>query len=151
MGLRSGTLAPANIVGMSKALGLATDERDEHVRHIRSLRDHFAELLFRNLEDLRLNGPDLSSDHRLPGNLNLSLDRIEGEAWVIATPEVAFSSGSACSHVDATSSHVIQALGQSESEARRSARFGLSRFTTREEIERAAEALIASYKRLTRA
>ena len=95
-----------------------------------------------------VNGPDLESALRLSGNLNVQLPAIEGEAWMAAAGEVAFSTGSACSNVDPTPSSVLLALGLSESEARRSVRMGVGRFNTPEQIDRAAEILIAAWRRL---
>jgi cysteine desulfurase len=76
------------------------------------------------------------------------LPKIEGQAWMSATPNVLFSSGSACSGHEPAPSHVLTALGLSESQARRSVRFGIGRFNTVEEIEAASDALIHSYHKL---
>ncbi len=115
--LRSGTMNTAGVVGIAAALRLCLDEMSQQQSDSRRLRD----LLWNNLSDailgVVLNGPPLPSDHRLPGNLNLILPAIEGSAWISATPDIAFSSGSACSSVEAKPSHVLTALGLSESMA----------------------------------
>jgi cysteine desulfurase len=115
---------------------------------VRTLRDQLWADLQNHIEGLRLNGPPLESQHRLPGNLNFQLRAIEGETWMAATPNVAFSSGSACSSADAMPSHVLLAMGLSESEARRSVRFGIGRSTTPSEIDSAVNRLTAAHQRL---
>ena len=143
--LRSGTQNPASIVGMAKAFEICEDEREAYVG---KLRDQLWNLLARKIEGLTLNGPPLDSPDRLPGNLNFSVPGIEGEAWMVATENVAFSTGSACSNTKAEPSHVLRAIGLSESLARQSVRFGIGRNTTEEEISAAAKELLASYQHL---
>ncbi len=148
-GRRGGTMNPAGIVAMAKALELCRCEAgqsSEIARH----RDLLWQRLSSAIDGMVLNGPSLDSPHRLPGNLNVSLPGVEGEAWMAATPDVAFSSGSACSSVDPTPSHVLLAMGLSESEARRSVRFGIGRTTTEDEILQAADRLITASRRLSR-
>ncbi|TWU16516.1 cysteine desulfurase family protein [Allorhodopirellula heiligendammensis] len=150
-GLRSGTMNPAAIIAMETAIRLAAaaaEPQSEESTRIAGLRDHFWQILNGSIEGLRLNGPPLSEGvWRVPGNLNLHLREIEGETWMAATPGVAFSSGSACSSVNPSASHVLRAMGLSESQARRSVRFGMGRFTTIQEIETAGDELIAAWKR----
>ena len=105
--------------------------------------------LSQGIAGIRQNGPPSGASLRLPGNVNCMLPAIEGEAWMSACPDVAFSSGSACSSVDAKPSHVLTGLGLSESEARRSVRFGVGKFNTQAEIDQAIERLVAAYRRLT--
>jgi len=147
-GIRSGTMNPASIVAMSKAMSLCIDEMEQSNQRVGRLRDNLFRQLSERLGGIELNGPPLSDNNRLPGNLNVLLDRIEGEAWMSATPGVAFSSGSACSSVDPQASHVIRAIGRSESEARRSVRFGIGRFNSNEEITAAADQLVQAYEKL---
>ncbi|TWU26169.1 Cysteine desulfurase [Novipirellula galeiformis] len=147
-GLRSGTLNPAGIVAMATALTLCVDEMESETARIAQLRNKLFDLLCRGIEGIVLNGPPLTQSSRLAGNLNFQLDAIEGAAWMSATPELAFSSGSACSSADAAPSHVLTALGLSESAARCSVRFGIGRFNTDEEIEQAANRLIVAYTKL---
>jgi cysteine desulfurase len=84
----------------------------------------------------------------LSGNLNFALPAIEGQAWMSAVPEIAFSSGSACSAAHSAPSHVLTALGLDESMARRSTRFGVGRFNHSDEIETVCEMLIEGHARL---
>ena len=153
-GLRSGTMNPAGVIAMAKALELAIQSRTSEAIRIASLRNRLWAQLADAIEGLSLNGPELGDgsedDQRLPGNLNFRLQHVEGESWMAATPAVAFSSGSACSSADPTPSHVLTAIGLSESEARRSVRFGIGRFTTQAEIDRASDLLIAAHQRLHR-
>jgi cysteine desulfurase len=147
--LRSGTVATTNVIGCATALQLAVEECQATERRIGELRDRLWQGLRERIDGLMLNGPPLDSGRRLAGNLNLVLPQIEGEAWMTATPGVAFSSGSACSSVDAKPSHVLLAIGRSESEARRSVRFGVGKFTTAEEIDEAIEQLVAGFQRIS--
>lgn len=144
--LRSGTMNPSGVVGITTALRLCVEEMALSQNEHRQLRDRLFESLRGSIDGLELNGPSQTGTDRLPGNLNLILPSIEGSAWISATPEVAFSSGSACSSVEAKPSHVLTSLGLTESEARRSVRFGVGRFNTTEEIDLAAKQLIASYE-----
>lgn len=148
LGRRGGTMNPAGIVAMATALRLAEEQRQQEAARQRSLRERLWAELCNAIAGLRLNGPALDSDQRLSGNLSVTLPGIEGSAWMTATPEVAFSSGSACSTAEEHPSHVLTAIGLSESEARRSVRFGIGRFNTEVEIERAAKLLVASYRKL---
>lgn len=144
--LRSGTLSPAHVVGLADALQWAVAERVATAERSASLRQILWSGLQSAIKPLELNGPPLMPDLRLSGNLNVLLPDVEGEAWMSASPEVAFSSGSACSSVDAKPSHVITALTRSESEARRSVRFGIGKFNTEAEIEQALERLAHGYQ-----
>jgi cysteine desulfurase len=146
--LRSGTMNPAGTVGLATALRLCLEQMSDQQSRARQLRDDLYQRLSEAIEGIELNGPTLAGHDRLPGNLNLVLPDIEGSAWMSATPDVAFSSGSACSSVEAKPSHVLTALGLSESAARRSVRFGIGRFNTADEIEDAGKQLIQSYQRL---
>jgi cysteine desulfurase len=149
-GIRSGTMNTAGVVGMATALKRCVDSMDSQTRRIGALRDRLWDRLSMAIDGLTLNGPALGAGERLPGNLNLILPAVEGQAWMSAAPEVAFSSGSACSSgAHAAPSHVLTALGLSESMARRSVRFGVGRFNTDQEIETASRLLIEAYQRLT--
>lgn len=150
-GRRSGTLNTAGIMAMDTALRLATaaaDPLSEESTRIAELRNQLWRRLSSSIAGIELNGPALTRDlARVRGNLNLHLREIEGETWMAAASGVAFSSGSACSSVNPEASHVLTAMGLSESQARRSVRFGVGRFTTNEEIELAANQLIAAFER----
>ncbi|MGB7328893.1 MAG: cysteine desulfurase family protein [Rubripirellula sp.] len=147
-GLRSGTMAPAMVVGLTRALELCSQSMEADRACVRAMRDHFWNRLRGGIEGAELNGPSLDGGDRLVGNLNLRLASVEGETWMAAVPDIAFSTGSACSNVDPMPSHVLIAMGLSESEARRSARFGIGRFNTMDQIDRAADALIDAIDRL---
>ncbi len=148
-GLRGGTMNPAAIVAMATALRVAAESMSDEADRAKQLRDQLWGALHQAIDGLRLNGPPPDSDRRLPGNLNLTLPDIEGSAWMAATPEVAFSSGSACSTAEERPSHVLTAIGRTESEARRAVRFGIGRGNTKREIDDAARMLSASYRRLS--
>ena len=144
--LRSGTVNPAGAVGIAAALQLCVTTMQQSNQIARDLRARLFAALSDAIDGLQINGPELEGEHRLSGNLNMILPSIEGSAWISATPEVAFSSGSACSSVEAKPSHVLTAIGIDESQARRSVRFGVGRFNTEEEIDNAASQLIDSYQ-----
>jgi len=117
---------------------------------LQQLRNLLFHLLKEQLgERVQLNGPDLSRpDWRLPGNLNVRFPGIEGETLLLHVPELALSSGSACSSADPRPSHVLLALGLSETEARASIRVGIGRFNTEEEIRYAADVLCSTVRQL---
>ncbi len=147
-GIRSGTMNPAGIIGIATAIQLCADSMLEHNERMARFRNRIWNRLTGEIDGLQLNGPDLEQGVRLPGNLNLALPTIEGQAWMSAVPEIAFSSGSACSASHSAPSHVLTALGLSESVARRSARFGVGRFNHTEEIEAGCDMLIEGHSRL---
>jgi cysteine desulfurase len=148
-GLRSGTVNSVGLVGMAEALRICTAEMSVQSPRLRVLRDSLWQSLSDAFPGIELNGPPLDPEIRLNENLNVSLRDIEGETLMAAAPELAISSGAACSSVDPRPSHVLTAIGLSESRARRSLRFGLGRGTTAEEISAAVEMLVAGYRRLT--
>lgn len=146
--LRSGTLNVPGIVGFAAALDLCLVEMPEEAARLRQLRQRLYDRLNR-LSDVVLNGPSLERpEMRLPGNLNLSFSRVDGETLMLLVPQVAVSSGAACSSTEPDPSHVLQALGLDAEQARSSIRFGLGRFNTDAEIERAADLLVAAIERL---
>lgn len=147
-GLRSGTVNPAGVVGLATALRVCLDGMDDRTGQIRRLRNQLWTNLSEAIEGLVINGPTLDGNQRLAGNLNLVLPAIEGQAWMSAVPEVAFSSGSACSGAEAAPSHVLTAIGLDEPTARRSVRFGVGRFNTDDEIATASKMLIDAYAKL---
>lgn len=149
-GWRSGTLNVPGIVGFAAAVALALEELPAEMNRLRQLRDRLFDLLCQELGDrVNLNGPALENpDWRLPGNLNVRFPGIEGETLLLHLPEVALSSGAACSSADPSPSHVLLALGLSEAEARSSIRFGIGRFNTPEEIEFVARRLSETVRNL---
>lgn len=150
-GLRSGTLNVPGIVGMARALELCLEEMPKESLRLRALRDRLFDGLTSAISGVTLNGPALSlADERLPGNLNLSFAGIDGQSLLLSVPEIALSSGSACSSATPEPSHVLRALGLSDIAARSSLRFGLGRFNTPEDIERTIEILADAIERLRR-
>lgn len=135
-GARSGTLAVPLIVGLGEACRIALEERDEEAKRILDLRERLHTGLAARVEAIQLNG---HPTFRVPGNLNLSFDYVDGEALMMAMRGIAVSSGSACSAANPEPSHVLMAMGIEEDMARASLRFGLGRFTTEEEIDFAIE------------
>ncbi len=144
-GLRSGTLNVPGIVGMGAAARLAQAEGPAESVRLSALRDRLCERIVGSVTGVHVNG---GLEHRLAGNLNLSFDGIEGEALLLALRDVAVSSGSACSSASIEPSHVLRAIGLSPERAHASVRFGIGRFNTAEEIEFAADRVIATVQRL---
>ena len=144
-GLRPGTLNVPGIVGMGRAATLAREEGPAETARIRALRDRLHARIGAGLDGVHVNG---GMEHRVAGNLNLSFDGVEGEALLLALKDVAVSSGSACSSASIEPSHVLRALGLSPERAHASVRFGLGRPTTEEEVDFAAERVVATVKSL---
>jgi len=142
-GLRPGTLAVPLIVGLARALEICLDERDAEAERLSKLR---GELRWRIEEGVGGSVVNGDWDSRLPGNLNMSFAGVDGDRLLLALSDLAISSGSACSSASPVPSHVLMALGRSKEEARASLRFGLGRGTTGEEIEYAAERVIAEVR-----
>lgn len=145
-GLRSGTLAVHQIVGMGKAAELAKDDlTNGEIDRIRAMRDRMWVALQDAIPEIYLNG---SEEHRLPNNLNVSFAYVEGEAMMMGIKELAVSSGSACTSASLEPSYVLRALGVDVELAHTSIRFGLGRFNTDEEIDYAIQAVIAAVEKL---
>jgi cysteine desulfurase len=130
-GMRSGTLATHQIVGMGEAFRIAREEMDTENERIRFLRDKLLHGL-QNIEEVYVNG-DL--DHRVPHNLNISFNYVEGESLIMAVKGIAVSSGSACTSASLEPSYVLRALGRSDELAHSSIRFSIGRFTTEEDVD----------------
>lgn len=130
-GMRSGTLATHQIVGMGEAFRIARVEMDEENVRIRHLRDKLLHGL-QEIEEVYVNG-DL--EHRVPHNLNISFNYVEGESLIMAVKGIAVSSGSACTSASLEPSYVLRALGRSDELAHSSIRFSIGRFTTDEDID----------------
>ena len=144
-GVRSGTMNPAGVVGIATALRICLELMEEQNERVVRLRGKLWNNLSSAIDGIVINGPSLADRKRLLGNLNITLPAIEGQAWMSAVPELAFSSGSACSGAEPAPSHVLTALGLTESMARRSVRFGVGRFNSEEEIQSASKMLIDAY------
>jgi cysteine desulfurase len=130
-GFRSGTLATHQIVGMGEAFRLAKEEMATENERIRMLRDRLWAGLS-SMEEVYLNG-DL--EHRVPHNLNVSFNFVEGESLIMAVKDIAVSSGSACTSASLEPSYVLRALGRNDELAHSSIRFTVGRFTTVEEVD----------------
>jgi cysteine desulfurase len=144
-GLRSGTLYTPQIVGFAEAVKLSLGELAAESQRIQGLRDRLWQHL-QSVDGIHLNG---HPTERLPGNLNVSIEGVDGQALLLGLqPIAAISSGSACSAAKIAPSHVLLALGQSPELAYASIRFGIGRFNTPEEIDRVGEATIATIRSL---
>lgn len=136
-GFRSGTLATHQIVGMGEAFRLAREEMGTENERIRMLRDRLWAGLSQ-IEEVYLNG---DMDQRVPHNLNVSFNYVEGESLIMAIKELAVSSGSACTSASLEPSYVLRALGRNDELAHSSIRFTLGRFTTEQEVDYTIELL----------
>jgi cysteine desulfurase len=144
-GMRSGTLYTPQIVGFGKAVEIALSEQATENQRLTQLRQSLWEPLSQ-LEGIHLNG---HPTQRLAGNLNISVERVDGAALLLGLqPVMAVSSGSACSSTTTAPSHVLMALGHSQQLAYASIRFGIGRFNTQEEIEKVAKHAIATIQSL---
>ena len=130
-GMRSGTLATHQIAGMGEAFRIAKEEMLEENKRIRALRDRLWQG-FSSMEEVHING-DMAQ--RVPHNLNVSFNFVEGESLIMAIKDVAVSSGSACTSASLEPSYVLRALGRSDELAHSSIRFTVGRFTTEAEID----------------
>ena len=144
-GIRSGTLPVPNIVGLGKACEIATEVMIDESRKIAALRDALLKGIRDENPNARING---SMKQRLAGNLNMSFLGINNEAVIAAVPEIAISSGAACTTSTMEPSHVLLALGLSKNEAYSSLRFGIGRFNTKEDIDIASESINRCMKKL---
>ena len=154
-GMRSGTLDVPGIVGMAEAARLAASRLTEEQPRLRDRRDRLWQRLEAGVPGIVLNGPPLAEEAgstlmRLPNNLNVHVPDVDGQTLLatLAGAGLAVSSGSACSSETPRPSHVLLAIGLTDDEARASLRFGMSRFTTEDEIDRAAEVIAAGVARL---
>jgi cysteine desulfurase len=144
-GMRSGTLAVPLIVGFGKAAEIMfKDGKDESVK-LSALRERLRSSIMSRLDEVYING---SVEHRLPGNLNISFNFVEGEGLMMAMKDVAVSSGSACTSASLEPSYVLRALGVGDELAHSSIRFGLGRFNTEEEVDYVANLVVAKVKGL---
>ena len=130
-GMRSGTLATHQIVGMGEAFRIAREEMATENERIRALRDKLLRGLSQ-IEETYVNG---DMEHRIPHNLNISFNFVEGESLIMAIKDVAVSSGSACTSASLEPSYVLRALGRNDELAHSSIRFTVGRFTTEQEVD----------------
>lgn len=134
-GMRSGTLATHQIVGMGEAFRIAKEEMDNEMTRLVALRNRLYNGVS-DMEEVYING-DL--EHRVAGNLNVSFNFVEGESLIMALRDLAVSSGSACTSASLEPSYVLRALGRNDELAHSSIRFSIGRFTTEEEIDYAVQ------------
>jgi cysteine desulfurase len=144
-GMRSGTLNVPGIVGFGEACALSAAEMDGESERLRGLRDSLLSALQTGIDGLRVNG---AMEDRLPGNLNVSFPGIDAEALLMSLPDVALSTGSACSSATVEPSHVLRAIGVPPELAHAAVRFGLGRFNTEEEIDYVASRVVDAVRRL---
>ena len=145
-GLRSGTLATHQLVGLGAAYRIARTEMQADAAHITGLRERLWQALS-ELPGVELNGDPL---RRVAGILNVSIDGVEGEALLLALRDLAVSSGSACASTNAEPSYVLRALGRNDRLAQSSLRLSLGRFTTPDEVDYAADRIRTEVSRLRR-
>ena len=154
--LRSGTLNTSGIVGMARALAIASESLESEMPRVYSLRDQLWQELRSSIPGLRLNGPAWNKDfptdpkelYGLPGNLNVQFPGVDGQSLMLKVPGLAVSSGSACTAAEPHPSHVLTGIGLSQDQARCSLRFGIGRFNTSEQIDQAAKKLTWAYSQL---
>ncbi|WCJ30409.1 Cysteine desulfurase IscS [Euphorbia peplus] len=144
-GIRSGTVPTPLVVGMGAACELAKKEMEYDEKRIKGLQERLLNGINAKLDRVVVNG---SIDRRYAGNLNLSFAYVEGESLLMGLKDVAVSSGSACTSASLEPSYVLRALGVEEDMAHTSIRFGIGRFTTEEEIDRAVELTVQQVVKL---
>ena len=143
--LRSGTLPTPLCVGLSEALNLSLKEKDQTNDQIIELRLRMLEILSNSINDLKVNGSNTS---RIEGNLNIMIPGIDAEVLINNMPEIAISTGSACTSGFVERSHVLQSMGMSDEEASYSFRIGIGKHNTREEIEIASNTIINAVNKI---
>lgn len=144
-GMRSGTLNVPGIVGLGAAADKAARVMVDEEEQVRTLMHGFWERLQQELPEVYLNG---HPEKRIPGNLNVSFAYVEGESLIMGLKGIAVSSGSACTSASLEPSHVLRAIGVGEDLAHTSIRFGVGRFTTKEDLEYVGDTLIRVVNRL---
>jgi cysteine desulfurase len=144
-GMRSGTLNVPGIVGLGKACAIAMEEMPQESVKIAGLRNRLRDKIMGRLDEVYING---STEHRLPGNLNISFAYVEGESLLMGINDVAVSSGSACTSATLEPSYVLKALGTGDDLAHSSIRFGIGRFNTEAEVDYVADRVIETVERL---
>ncbi len=136
-GMRSGTLATHQIVGMGEAAHIAGEGMELEAVRLKALRQRFWDGV-KDIEEVHING---DKEHRLPGALNISIAFVEGESLIMSLKDLAVSSGSACTSASLEPSYVLRALGLNDELAHSSLRFSFGRFTTEEDVDTAVEQL----------
>ncbi len=144
-GMRSGTLNVPGIVGLAKALQLCDESRKEEAKRLTEFRNSMYEVFTSELSDVVLNG---TLDNRLPHNLNVSFLNVDSSALMMSMKDIAISNGAACSTADPEPSHVLKALRVSNNRLFSAIRFGLGRFTTRDEVDYVTKQIIQNVTKL---
>ena len=143
-GMRSGTLATHQLVGMGEAFRIAKEEMHEEGERIIALRQRLWDG-YKDLEEVYVSG---DMDHHVPGIINISFNFVEGESLIMSLPDLAVSSGSACTSASLEPSYVLRALGMNDELAHSSLRFSIGRFTTEEDIDAAIGSVRAAVEKL---
>lgn len=143
-GMRSGTLATHQIIGMGDAFRIAGEELDEERERLFGLRERFLDAIL-NIEGVSLNG---HAELTVPGIVNLSFEGVDGESLMLGLRELAVSSGSACASASLEPSYVLRAIGVSDELAHSALRFSFGRFTTNEEVDFAVSEITTVLERL---
>ena len=143
-GMRSGTLPTHQIVGMGAAFAIAKAETEAEAKRLLGLRQRFWDQI-KDIEELHVNG---SMEQRVPGSLNVSFNYVEGESLLMALPHIAVSSGSACTSASLEPSYVLRALGVNDELAHSSIRFTFGRYTTEEQVDKAAHEVRTAVEKL---
>jgi len=146
-GMRSGTLNVPGIVGFGEACAIAAQEMADECGRVRALRDRLLGRIRAELGGIHVHG---SMEHRLGGNLNLSFEGVDGDALLVALPDLAVSAGSACTSHGVEGSHVLEAIGTPPALLQSAMRFGLGRFTTEEQVDYAAARIVEVVRKLRR-
>ncbi|MBI2566214.1 MAG: aminotransferase class V-fold PLP-dependent enzyme [Candidatus Schekmanbacteria bacterium] len=146
-GVRAGTINVPGVVGFGAACRIAGEELQQEPARLSRLRDRLENGILSGLAGVTVNGHQA---HRLPNNSNLSFGGVEGESLLISLPEIALSSGSACSSTTSSPSHVLKAMGLDNDAAIASLRFGLGRWTSVEQVDFAIEKVVAAVTKLRR-
>jgi len=143
-GMRSGTLATHQLVGMGEAFRIANEEMNAESERITALRERLLDGL-ENMEEVYVSG---DMDHRVPGIINMSFNYVEGESLIMSLPDLAVSSGSACTSASLEPSYVLRALGMNDELAHSSLRFSIGRFTTEEDVDQAITSVRTAVNKL---
>ena len=143
-GMRSGTLATHQLVGMGEAFRIAREEMHAESERIMALRQRLWDGL-KDMEEVYVSG---DMNHRVPGIINMSFNYVEGESLIMSLPDLAVSSGSACTSASLEPSYVLRALGMNDELAHSSLRFSIGRFTTEEDVDQAIASVRTAVEKL---
>ena len=146
-GRRSGTLNVPGVVALGAASAVAGEDLEAEMKQIAGLRDRLHEKLLEAFPDLSINGAE---EHRVPGTLNVSLPGIDAQALLMGAPELAISTGSACNSDSVEASYVLRAMNLGDDRALCALRFGVGRFNTEQDIDRAVEMVTTAAKKMRR-